>query len=38
MKWLKIYENLINQAKSENRSKNLGIYLENHHIKPRQTE
>lgn len=31
----KIYENVINNAKSENRIKHNGIYYENHHILPK---
>ena len=35
MNYQKIYESIINKAKSENRKKHNGTYYENHHIKPR---
>lgn len=35
MNWVKIYFNLINRAKLDNRTKKNGVYYENHHIIPR---
>jgi hypothetical protein len=35
MDYKKIYESIIEKAKSEDRQKRLGIYYENHHILPR---
>ena len=35
MNYQKIYESIINKAKSENRKKHNGTYYENNHIKPR---
>ena len=35
MNYLKIYENIIEKSKKENRKKENGIYYEKHHIVPK---